>query len=164
VYRRIHVAELTGVPYSDESMRRLATAIFNSKDGDSSQRFAHAYYISRNEHYVVGPPFPVPRAYDFLAKRTNLLADGMEELTPVVADGAGGAAVDDLASDTAAGGVEPISHGLLTKRPTSGGVKSAKAAKRALPTKAQVGIDAELHRARHRRARYGIKPLHRSGC
>jgi hypothetical protein len=86
VYRRIQIAELTGGPYSDESMHRLATAIFNSKDGESSQLFSHAYDIIRNEHYVIGPPFPVPSAYEFLAKKTNLLADGMEELTRVVAD------------------------------------------------------------------------------
>jgi hypothetical protein len=145
VYRRIQVAELTGGPYSDESMHRLATAIFNSKDGESTQLFSHAYDIIRNEHYVIGPPFPVPSAYDFLAKKTNLLADGMEELTPVVAEGAGGAAVDELTNDGAAGGVEPISHGLLTKRPSSGGVKSTKAAKRAKHAKTQAGADAELY-------------------
>jgi hypothetical protein len=141
VYHRIHVAELTGGPYSDESMRRLAPAILISKDGDSSQLFAHAYDIIRIEDYVIGPPFLVPIAYDFLAKKTNLLADGMEELTQVVADEAGGAAGDDFSSDTAAGGVEPI---LLIKKPTSGGDKSAKAAKRAKLAKAQVGADAEL--------------------
>jgi hypothetical protein len=122
VCRRIQVAELTGGPYPNDSMHRLATAIFNSKDGESSQLFSHAYDIIRNEHYVIGPLLPVPSAYDLLTKKTNLLSDGMEELTPVVSDGAGGAAVDELASDGAAGGVKSISH----KRPSSGGVKSTK--------------------------------------
>jgi hypothetical protein len=62
----------------------------------------------------------------------------MEELTQVVADDVGGAAGDEVSSDATAGVVEPISHGLLTERPTSGGVKSAKAAKPANPAKAQV--------------------------
>jgi hypothetical protein len=144
VNRRIHVAELTGGPYSDESMRRLATAIYNSKDGDGTHLLAHAYDILRNEHYVVGPAFPVPSAYDFLSKKTSLLADGMDELTLVVADGAaGGAAGADPSSNVAASGVNPISLGLLAKRPTSSGVKAAKAARAAKRTKAQAGPDDE---------------------
>jgi hypothetical protein len=130
VYRRIHVAELTGGPYSDESMRRLATAVYNAEDGDGPQLLAHAHDILRDEHHVVGPPFPVPSAYNFLSKRTSLLADGMDKLTPVVADGA-------------AGGVDPISRGLLAKRPRSSGVKAAKAARAGKCAKAQAGAEEE---------------------
>jgi hypothetical protein len=68
----------------------------------------------------------------------------MDKLTPVVADGpAGGATGDDLSRAVAASGVDPISLGLLAKRPASGGVKAAKAAKRTKHTKTRVGPDDE---------------------
>jgi hypothetical protein len=112
-HRRINVAELTGGPYSDDSVRRLATAMFNSRDGIGSQLLPHAYDILQNEHYVVGPPFPVPSAYDFLSKGTNLLADGMDEPTTVdVASddrrGDGLDAVGGSVSDANADDVDPI--------------------------------------------------------
>jgi hypothetical protein len=125
-------------------MHRLATAINNSKDGDGTHLLAHAYEILRNGCNVVGPQFPVPSAHDFLSKKTNLLADCMGELTPVVADGtAGGSAGDDRFSDVAAGAVDPTSLGLLTKRPTSSGVKATTAAKRSRHAKSQAGPDDE---------------------
>jgi hypothetical protein len=91
-------------------MHRLATAIYNSKDGDGTHLLAHAYDILCNECYFVGPLFPVPSTSYFLSKKTNLLADGMGELTPVVTYGAaGGSTDDDPFSDVAADAVDPTS-------------------------------------------------------
>jgi hypothetical protein len=68
----------------------------------------------------------------------------MGELTSVVADGAsGGSASDDRSSDVAADAVYSTSLGLLTKGPTSSGVKAAKAAKRSKHAKSQAGTDDE---------------------
>jgi hypothetical protein len=132
------------VGYSDESTHRLATAIYISKGGDGTHLLAHAYDISRNECYVEALQFPVPSAYELFSKKTNFLADGMGELTPVVAHGAAGGSVsDDRSSDVAAGAADPTSLGLPTKRPTSSGVKAAKAAKRSKHANSQTGPDDE---------------------
>jgi hypothetical protein len=118
VYRRIHTAQLTGGLYTDEAMRRLATAMYNSVEGAN---LAHAYDILRNDKYVIGPCFSVTDAYEFLSTKTSLLADGMQVLFPVVVDDdvAAGKSAESC-SDTAAADTafKPVSLGLIAKRPS----------------------------------------------
>jgi hypothetical protein len=94
----------------------------------------------------------------------------MDEPTPVdvASDDRRGDGLDDVGcsvSDANEDGVEPISLGLLTKRPANGGVKAAKSNKCAKHAKMHAGMDTEVGSisACSHRGRDGIKSIGRAG-